>query len=79
MNSQQIHVLYVYQGTNKKHIDARVKNGRKPYCLPQKKFVNVFYAINIQYLTPSLISNFICVEKMPFVNSTFLSVLFTMF
>ena len=31
------------------------KNGRKPHLFPQKKFVSVFYAINI--FTPSIISN----------------------
>ena len=30
------------------------KNGRKPYLFPQKKFVSVFYAINI---ASSIISN----------------------
>ena len=43
------------------------KNGRKPHMFPQKKFVSMFYAINIfntiYYFKPT---NF----KMPFVNST---------
>ena len=31
------------------------KNSRKPHLFPQKKFLSVFYAINI--FTPSIISN----------------------
>ena len=51
------------------------QNVRKPYLFPQKKFVSVFYVIN--YLTPFFIQTDkfqLCVEKMPFVNSTLFSV-----
>ena len=39
------HVLFLKQTRNT--LAQASKNGRKPYLFPQKKFVSVFYAINI--------------------------------
>ena len=41
--------------TTRNTLTQASKNGRKPYLFPQKKFVSVFYAMNI--LSPSIISN----------------------
>ena len=78
-----LHVTMLKNDTcgHKKHIDANVKNGHKPYLFPQKKFLSVFYAKNIfntiYYLKPT---NFNCASrKCLIVNSTLFSVLFTMF
>ena len=57
---------------NKKHIYASVKERPQTYLFPQKKFISLFYTINIfntiYYFKPTKI--YLCIKTMPFVNST---------
>ena len=55
--SNQLYISYITRNT----LTQASTNGRKPYLFPQKKFISVFYAINIfntiYYFKPT---NFIC-------------------